>query len=132
MILHVADAPVLSLPKQFFRGSLHKESLSPTLHSTLISLDYSSEKTSTPTLRDSEFAVNRPADERPKADRGLLSFIVRHTLPIKSPRLISFHNIKAVNPDAPSAGIDNNLDTCAISTSVDLVSPENHTPQLHS
>lgn len=54
--------------------------------------------------------------------------IVRLAL-IKSPRLISFHSIEAINPDAPSAGIDNLLDTHALSTPVDLVSPKNHEPQ---
>lgn len=65
----------------------------------------------------------------PEADGGLPLSIVRRTLRvIRPPRLISFHNIKAFNPDAPPAGVDNNLDTSAPSTPVDLASPENRTP----
>lgn len=83
-------------------------------------LDSSNVWTSRATLWDPYFVVVVslllcPADECSIPDLGLPSFIVRPTLSvIKSPSLIPFHNIKAINPAAQSDGIDGILDTCSI------------------
>lgn len=102
---------------RFYRGSSRQESPSLTLHSASVVLDCSREKdfhSFSEGLRIccSGFAtVVRPAEERPEADCGLPLSVVRRTLRvIRPPRLISFRNIKAFNPDAPSAGVDNNLE----------------------
>jgi len=70
--------------------------------------------------------IDCAAAELPITDHFLLSFNVDLTLSItKSPRLISFHNIKDITMDSLSSSVDDLMDSKDLSTPEELVSHYN-------